>query len=772
MTTTPLQVAKLWEQVQSRLASSLPLDERLIILAEFWNSLRDHVDDAKYDSYVRDFLAELKRTSLVIPSVDFTITELSSVVDALDQCHKRFPAPEASQLHHFAASQLMRLRFYVGDIERGLESARGLAMSESELILDSTEFDGLSEFDSLRLLTERASQQCPKLQTLLADLLAEWELERSASSTDSVNCLFVDDGVKQDSSRGRLRVLQVRAEIADQRRLQDEVTFQMHVVGPDDPLVGAIYDSLAAVRQSLRQQGKRFLEGRRLLAHIDIVDSGETFTGDSIGLGAALAIYSATLQAAALRNEQRIAAEVAVTGVIDSSGNLLPANPKTIGKKVERAFFSLARYVVVPAANLAGAREQLEALRRDYPRRRLIIIGAASVAEVLSDHNVVRSERVCMGEFVVRRAGKYARMSSIQIPVLLLLSYFLLCLIQPKAWIFFDASPVDLQITDTRISALNNAGQEVWTHDFGFPINPSPGHFLFGNLDDDKANELVFTPRTDVAGSLTGKMFVFDQDGAILFERECWIPSTYPSDTVAGGINFKEPRCASYLKRYKGREILVTILNDIYPARAYIKFWTTTGDLIGWLIYTGTTSLVHSEDLDADGAEDFIFAGFCNHLKCVATFVVDPAEVAGVSPPYGNPYFELNAIPRATAKQWVFFKPSRLLEYFGAFDYQSGITFSMQDTCDFNYAINEGTGTDFLQLDYQLGCDFRVSGVMLSDSYAKRFRRLVQEGLLPAVSLDEWADSIRGQVLYFQDGDFVTERQLTTLASKKSDTNP
>lgn len=737
------------------------------MLAEFWLSLRDHADDTKYDSYVQDLLAELDRTSLDKPAVDFTLMELAYVVDALDQCHQRFPSPNLSRLHHFAVNQLMRLRFYVGDIEHGLEAARRIVASETDLVLDSSEFDGLSEIDSLRQLTEQVSHQCPKLRAVLADLLAEWELERSASSTDSVNCLFVDDGVKQDSSRGRLRVLQVRAEIADQKRLQDEVTFQMHVVGPDDPLVGAIYDSLAAVRQLLRQQGKRFLEGRRLLAHFDIVDSGETFTGDSIGLAAALATYTATLQAAALRNEQRIAAEVAVTGVIDSAGNLLPANPKTIGKKVERAFFSPTRYVVVPVANLAGAREQLETLRRAYPRRRLIVIGAESVADVLSDHNVVRSERVCMGEFVVRRAGRYARMTSIQIAVLLLLSYLLLCLIQPKAWIFFDRNPVDLQIADTRISALNNAGQEVWTHDFGLPINPAPGHSLFGNLDNDKANELIFTPRTDVAGSLTGKMFVFDQDGAILFERECWIPSMYPSDTVAGGINFSEPRCAPYLKRYKGQAVLITILNDIYPARAYIKFWTTEGEVIGWLIYTGTMSLVHSEDLDADGAEDFVFTGFCNRLKCVATFVVDPAEVAGVSPPYWSPDFERRAIPRARAKQWVFFKPSRLLEYFGASDYQSGITFSMQDRCEFNYAINEGTGTDFLQLDYRLGCDFRVSRVLLSDSYAKRFRRLVQEGLLPDLSRDAWADSIRGQVLYFQNGDFVTEGQLTSLESKK-----
>ncbi len=760
MSISPLDFARSWEQTCSTLQDCPAADLRLLTLAEFWPRLRQRVSDAAYASYFDEFSDRYLQCYAAMQTADFTPDELESLTEVADECAAVRGDTRLVELRRALRHRRAGLLFQLGDLEAALGLSRELAGSASEYVPDQTALTGLYALDSLRELTRQAEDQDPALHALLREILDDWLLEHEAGADNAVNCLFVERTASPATLRGRMRTLQCDIELGRDRRKADEVTFQMQVIAADDSFVGAVHQSLAAVRAALLRQGVKIADGRQLRANFRVTGATEKFTGDSIGLGAALIAYTQVLKAAALRHDRTIACDAAVTGVINSSGNLEPANPTTIGVKIERAFYSRVRYVIVPEANLAGARERLRELNERYPRRQLILIGAAALTDVIADHNVVRSQKVCIGDFVARRAGRLAHMTSVQIPLLLLMLAFLLVLLFPKLNPLFHWSPASLEIHDTKIAALNDNGQGLWTHDFGYPMYADSLQYCLGNLDSDPEMEVVYMPRTDYAVPQTGQLFVLDDDGTLLFQRDGWIPHVYPTDDVPLGINKKEPRPCPYLVRYQGDMVIVTIINDIYPARGYIKFWSKTGDLIGWLIFSGTASLFWAEDHDYDGVEEFAFVGFSNRMGCQTFFELDPRGLAGVSPPYWNRDIDLRFVPRVEGQHWVFLLPSRVMEFSGVRDYQTGGSASHQDSCRFNYQTQEGRPMDGLQVDYQIDCDLRVRQVLFSDSYARKFRQLVASGDLPQVSRTEWADTVRNLVTYYRDGRLVTEGEL------------
>jgi len=763
-----LDFARSWDQTCSAVQEFPTADLRLLTLAEFWPLLRQRVSDPAYASYFDEFIELCLQAHAALQTADFTPEELESLTGVVDECMAVRNDARLVELRRALRYRRASLLFQLGDLESALRLSRELVGSTSEFAPDQTTLTGLYALDALRELTRQVETQDPALHALLKEILDEWLLEHEAGADNTVNCLFVERTAAPATLRGRMRALQCEIELGRDRRRADEVTFQMQVITADDSFVGAVHQSLAAVRAALLRQGVRIADGRRIRAHYRITDTAEKFTGDSIGLGAALIAFTQVLRAAALRHDRTIACDAAVTGVIDSAGNLEPANPTTIGVKIERAFYSRVRYVIVPEANLAGARERLRELNERYPRRQLLLIGASALTDVIADHNVVRSQKVCIGDFVARRAGRLARMTSVQIPLLLLMLFFLICLLFPKVSPFFHWNPASLQIRDTKIVALNDKGQELWTHDFGYPMFADSLQYRLGNLDFDPEMEVVYMPRTDNAVPQTGQLFVLDDDGTMLFQRDGWISHVYPTDSVPSGINKKEPRPIPYLAHYRGESVIVTVINDIYPARGYIKFWNKTGDLLGWLIFSGTAALFWVEDHDYDGVEEFAFVGFCNRMGCQTFFEVDPLGLAGVSPPYFNRDIDLRFVPRVEGQHWAFLVPSRVMEFSGVRDYQSGGSASHQDSCRFNYQTQEGRPLDELQVDYQLDCDFRVRQVLFSDPYAKKFRQLVASGDLPPVSRIEWADTVRNLVTYYRDGRLVTEGELRAAEERSA----
>jgi len=102
----------------------------------------------------------------------------------------------------------------------------------------------------------------------------------------------------------------------------------------------------------------------------------------------------------------------------------------------------------------------LERLKKRYNRRHLRLVPAERLTEVIENHNVIRAEKVCMGEFVVRKAYRYSRMTKVQVPLLVALLLVALAILFPKWTPWFDWHIARIEVIGNRFRTLNADGRE------------------------------------------------------------------------------------------------------------------------------------------------------------------------------------------------------------------------------------------------------------------------------------------------------------------------
>ena len=201
---------------------------------------------------------------------------------------------------------------------------------------------------------------------VLKDIHELWDAERASVKGDSVLCLFVDKFQDGKMGRGRLKKLRglivFREKGSRGNEKSDTITFDNQIKTPDDPFIGVSYDSLAAVRKVLLKTGFKHKTEGAYHSYFSIEGSKNTFTGDSIGLALGLIAYTQLIIPEVTRQHRFIANGVALTGALDSDGNVLPVNMETLLIKIDRAFFRPVKCAVVPEKCYAEARRHVDEL--------------------------------------------------------------------------------------------------------------------------------------------------------------------------------------------------------------------------------------------------------------------------------------------------------------------------------------------------------------------------------------------------------------------------
>lgn len=774
MTTSPLQFARDWEQLQSRLREQPHADLRLLSLAEFWPQLEPRVDDPAFQTYQREYLSLLDDALKAAKAHDLSASEWAAILAALDEIAAQFPQPEFATGIQLALKELARLHFYVGNIESGLLYAQRLAGVVAVPKIDLNCLENVYEIDALRRLIEMLGESDSAVKAQLEAILAEWTLERESVRHDAIHCLFVERESSTGAARGRLRTLEGEIELGRGNDAPDELTCHNQVIAPDDPFIGVGYASLAAVRDALKRQSITIADGRRIHARYKINSSNSVFTGDSIGLAMALVAYTQALRPLVRWHERYLSGEVAVTAAIDDSGRLLPINTQTLAAKIDRAFFSHVRYLVVPEPNAEAARAHLELLRQEHPRRQLLLITAATLTDVISDHNVVRAERICLGQFVARKAYRYSRMTKVQIPLLLLLGYLLLSSIDPRTfWLFFDRNPAFvLPIVDTgTIEVFNADSSRLWTHKFPHPFSAFesavpgiPYHMRTFDLNSDGKNEVIVIPPTIDDVDENSWMYCFDHTGNLKYRRYLAIPNQYPGDTPSSVYS----NLQVYPITAGGMPYLLTIVTQIGPARSHVVLWNADGDSLWWYIHSGAAGLLLVRDLDGDLVEELIFSAFNNRLGCAAYFALRRSNESGCSPPYDDESYDLTWIERANHYAYIAFPPTDLCEQECGSQYNQPGIVKLRDRV--GGMLDVYTGESVISnndIIYTLDSSFRVRFVLLSDTFLRSRQRLVDTGRLPAIDDSIYRDNTLRAVRYWFTDHWVTEAQLQDNQSSR-----
>jgi len=815
MTLSPLQFAREFEKLKSDLARLPGPDLRLRRLIEFWGQLETHLKNVAFSTWVKEFTDLLITQTDGADLSDFSLNELAKLRDVLsglirvsdDASRDRLTAADRD-----AAMRLATLYFYAGATDQGLALCAELAGVGDLVLPTESELRGLSPLDALRTVYDKYRRDHAELGNILQTILARWEETALAVEHDRVWCLFVDKDGKGNAATGRMRLLRGAVEqiagktksgslpgLAGQAGLPAEskvahhswwvgkshpkgratggaepagprpgsvdstdlVAFDNQVKTPDDPFIGAGYDSLKAARRSLRNFGFGHRAQGSLRAFLSIEGNDRTFTGDSIGLAVALVSFTQLLKPEVMRQERFIASDIAVTGGIDAEGRITPVNDETLPAKIERAFFSHVGYVVLPEANLATARDTVKHLDKQYPRRKLRLLSTAHLDDALNDRNIIRSEKVCLGEFVARKAVRYSRLARVQVPFLiglLAVAFLLYADYCPKCWpqsMWFDWNPQYVRLTERGFEALNKDSAPVWDVEYECEAVHALSKWEVGDLDGDGNNEVAFAPKQLGAEpcDVNANLFVYESDGGERFRRHLAKLGEYPGDTSPhlpygpAGIRFVDG---------EDGVMILTAVTKSMPSVTHIRLWSAAGDSLGWYVNSGGTAI---DDWHFSDAIDtgFAFTGINNRAACVFLLVLPRDSFFGVSPPYSDTVLNLSSVMRGNQIAYLLFPPSDLCKSYPV-QYNGTGGLVVEDKGQVRIGTLESNKSS-AGLYYYLNSELRVTHVSPTDLFEPERDALVKAGKPPMPDSIYYAN-LRDSVKYWTDSGFVTEGQL------------
>ena len=784
MELSPLVFAREYQRYRAETIGIPFHDTRLLAAAEFWMPRFLALDDDSYASFWLEDLPPLLTTPDPHRFDDLRPDEAEVIATFLRMLNpERF---EYSLDSLVVLEVAARKWFYVGEVERALDCLRRAGVGRAwpddaenqleehgnrpgetsgipgnGLLSDSTEPSEIP-----RLLLDRAGVIDRMLSRWLSQFDAEWSALRESGNPNQAQCVLVEHDADGRPIRGRLRTLEAHIEMLPKDRDTDEVVFGHQLCAADDPQVRGAYAALRALRNadpgesasSAFHSAIRIPHSAFLRAHFTFANGGrEPYGGDSLAFACFVAAYGDWWSKDLHRERRLVSSGVALSGALNDGGAAGPISDASIAAKVERVFFSPLAALVVPRQNRDAAESEAACLHTLHPRRRLRILAVDSAADLIADGNITIPERVCLGEYAVRAAAKYSRSVKVQVPLLTILGYLLLCLIYPKTWVGFDANPAVAEFVGDDLIVRNAESRELWKHEVNPESEKSSERAVLGNLDRDKAAEVacMIMPREQASAMNAGELIVFDDDGRELFRRTPIILGEYPGDT-----SIYQEYDFGHLAIIDGgsRKLVLTVLLKSYPARMHLMLWEPGGDLAGWYINAGfaggeATTIV-------DTARSILHvAGINNRLFSACMFSLPLDSMHGASPPYTDSYYDLSQIERGNQIQYVIFPKTDLCIARGARQNSSdrlvneaGLLRIDVDELGEGRTTRDSVATVWYYLDENL----RVVTTRCDDSFITMRERFVAQGLLPAVDWQEYQEVLARNVRYWMDTGWVS----------------
>lgn len=573
-----------------------------------------------------------------------------------------------------------------------------------------------------------------------------------------IACLFVEYYPDLDlAPRGRILQLQVSATPISAKADSDDIVVRNPVAEPDDRFLAQARDSVISARNYLANKYGLPLK-KKYRFDFKVESSGARFTGDSLGMAFAVGAVAAVSRIEVFRERLTVSPDAAFSGALAPDGTVRAIDGEALKLKINRAFHSGVRYLVIPREHITEAWTFLHELEKDSLGRKLELMGADTLESVLSDPRLVPTHRYSTPTHVARKAWHAKRSTWVEVPALVALAFVLYLILSG-----IDKNPayVKLNADHTGIVVMNADSTSLWQVDYSVgKLSSDSVWYRVGNIDSDKENEVLIIPDSEspASDSVSAFIHVYDHDGKFLWKRCCVILNEYSGDTTLGqGYHSAQVDVVTV----NGTPVIAAFVFRSMPARGHITIWSAGGDKQGWYINQGSTNLRLTSDYDCDGESDLFFECINNRAgNSLGVFVLKGLGSEGVSPPYKFPGIDYTGVMRGNQKKYILFPQTDVCSllsgpYNGLYGLRQDTdsTF-LVETVEFRLPESHGG------LMYYLNRDFRVRSVKMEDHFLKRLHILMTEGRLPARPDSLYLAECLANVNYWTDSGWVTEGQL------------
>ena len=121
---SPLQLARIFEEIKGKLRRAPVSDSKLLILINYWPDLKDDLISKSYQSYLQEYTSLLKHYFIAESLLDLKISEIDVIITVLENLTKIDPGLELDKWEKLALRRLATLYLYVGEVEPGLNACQ------------------------------------------------------------------------------------------------------------------------------------------------------------------------------------------------------------------------------------------------------------------------------------------------------------------------------------------------------------------------------------------------------------------------------------------------------------------------------------------------------------------------------------------------------------------------------------------------------------------------------------------------------------------------
>lgn len=637
----PITVEKHFQNVLATLAHSSSGRKRLLELGRFLDSLED--DFVAYEPYLLELMQRLPDMMRALEVTGCAPEPLHDLVKKLRALQMQLAALAAIEGLSTALDQLQqnvaRLYAYAGDWQKSLALLdEGNTASWQTWLTAISNGCHQSPQVLLRELREYAQRDHSEIGSAL-DEMAECWTPMNRAKENSVLAPVIERSLFQSNSateEGGLRCLTIQI-LGAAPGEQDEIDADVHVLNA--PTTSNILQTPVTASRRLLAETHPQLTGKYFAGRVKFESAPAMHEGGSANLAIAALFYCAATRYAEQRLQYRLAANVAITGEVKETGEVLPVDHEALGAKIKAVFFSWVEYFVVPKAQLGAVEILANELAQRYPNRQLTIIGVKHLGEIFYDRRLAVRECAGIAKHIARKAWrKKFTVGGLATTGLLVL------IIGKLLYGPLDKNPVSGEFVEESFLIKNKYGEQLDRIWVGAPTVSRANENLvtrrlfadFYDADKDGTNEVISlqeaTRETDNINLIYCKSIVKD---SVLWSAPLRRMLHFPNNSGTESDHFRpQSILAGDFDGDGAGEIFVIARHDLFPSLV-LKLDAKTGRELGDYIHAGHLEAMQAVDLDDDGITEILLCGINNAFRAACLVVLDPRFVAGQSPSTG-----------------------------------------------------------------------------------------------------------------------------------------
>ncbi len=453
-------------------------------------------------------------------------------------------------------------------------------------------------------------------QALLNRLQPYIDAPSHESSHSQIQAMFVvaegelQSGILAELTLGNLR--------AYKKPGSDQLRIATHLVDENDILA----DQGAELFTWLKYKYPEKIPGHLRLEYT-LRAKSSVLTGSSLGLG--LAVLSDMGLYSLYKNrsfEPRVYNDVAVTGAMDGTGRILPVNESTLKYKIEAAFFSQIRTVVLPLAHKTLAVKILSDLQVEFPLRKIHMVFLSSIEEFEGHREVFFYQRRKASRRVMQFFREYVSYVTLSI-----MSLILVLVVGLWFGVIHNPLPHKLVLDENRVRVQNKWGTELWMGNIGST------HGIIEDIDGNKTPEVIIGHdmgyESESSSEFVGSIACYDYKGNLQWKFGAGDSLLFGENVINDPFN-GVVALVEDLNQDGLCEIVTIGVSKLFPCQ--ICFLDHQGNLLSEYWHVGQLAGARSiEAFDNGKKREVAFYGINNRYRTGVILVLDPFQTHGQS---------------------------------------------------------------------------------------------------------------------------------------------